>query len=59
MAIDFFSFDAPRLLGESATHPIEPLAARPGVLLRLAGMSLQRCRAYPVTPPAAHSGASN
>ncbi|MBA3057718.1 MAG: hypothetical protein KJ614_17305 [Gammaproteobacteria bacterium] len=59
MNIDFSSFDAVHLLGESATHPIELLATRPGVLLRLAGMSLQRCRAYPATPPAAHSGASN
>jgi len=59
MNIDYFSFDTVHLLGDSATHPIEPLATRPGSLLRLAGMSLQRCRAYPDTPPAAHSGASN
>lgn len=43
----------------SATPPIEPLTTRPGVLLRLAGTCLLRCRAYPDTPPAAHSGTSN
>ncbi len=46
-------------LGESATHPIELLAARLGVLFLLAGSSLQRRHAYPDTPPVAHSGAFN
>ena len=59
MSIDFFSFAPLHYWDESATHPIEPLATRPGLLLRLAGISLQRCRGYPVTPPATHSGASN
>jgi len=59
MSINFFSFEADHHGGESATRPIEPLATHPGWLLRLAGSSLQRCRAYPATPPAAHSDASN
>nr|MDP2190568.1 hypothetical protein [Rhodoferax sp.] len=59
MNINFFSFNTVHHLGESATRPIEPLATRPGSLLRLAGSSLLRCRAYPATPPAAHSGESN
>jgi len=40
-------------------HPIEPLAAYLGSLLLLAGSSLRHHRAYPDTPPATHSGASN
>jgi len=59
MSIDFFSFVAIHYSGESVTHPIEPLATRLGSLLRLAGSSLQRCRAYPAKLLAAHSGASN
>ncbi|HEX5285344.1 MAG TPA: hypothetical protein VFW43_00285 [Polaromonas sp.] len=59
MDIDIFSFDAVHRLSESATHSIEPLAPRPGALLLLAGSSLRRRRAYPDTPPAPHSGASN
>jgi len=59
MNIEYFDFDKVHHLGESATRPIEPLATRPGVLLRLAGSSLRRCRAYPDSPPAAHSGVSN
>jgi len=59
MSIDFFSLTAVHHWGESATHPIEPPATRPGALLRLAGSSLQRCRAYPATPPVTHSGTSN
>ena len=46
-------------MAENATFPIEPLAARLGALLLLAGSSLLRRLAYPDTPPAAHSGASN
>jgi len=47
------------LVGEIATHPIAPLATRPGALLLLAGCIPQRRRVYPATPPAAHSGAFN
>ncbi len=46
-------------LGDSATHPIEPLAERLGSLLLLEGKSLQRRLAYPDALPAPHSGASN
>ena len=46
-------------MGESATHPIELLATRLGVLFLLAGSSLRRRLAYPDAPPAAHSGAFN
>jgi hypothetical protein len=53
---DFYGFHP---LGESATHPIEPLTTRLGSLLLLAGSSLQRRRAYPDAPPVAHSVASN
>jgi len=59
MNINFSGFDTVHRMGGNATRPIEPLATRPGALLRLAGISLQRCRAYPATPPAAHSGVSN
>jgi hypothetical protein len=45
--------------GESATHPIELLATRLGVLFLLAGSSLQRHHAYPDAPPVAHSGTFN
>jgi hypothetical protein len=47
------------ILGESATHPIELLATRLGVLLLLEGSSLLRRRAYQNAPPAAHFGAFN
>jgi hypothetical protein len=40
MNVDIFYFDGFHLLGESATHPIELLATRLGVLLLLAGSSL-------------------
>jgi len=59
MFIDFLSVDQPQLLGDSAMHPIEPLATRPGVLRLLAGRSLLRRPAYPDTQPVAHSGTSN
>ena len=39
MSIYFFSFDVAHPLGDSATHPIEPLATRLGALLLLAGRS--------------------
>ncbi|NCN71994.1 MAG: hypothetical protein GW907_12810 [Betaproteobacteria bacterium] len=59
MNINFFGVDQLHLMGDGATHPIEQLATRLGALLLLAGSSLPRRRAYPDTPPAAHSGASN
>jgi len=59
MKIDICDFDEIHPLGESATHPIELLATRLGVLLLLAGSSLRRRRAYPDAPPVAHSGAFN
>ena len=59
MNIDICYFDGVHLFGESATHPIELLATRLGVLLLLEGSSIQRRRAYPDAPPAAHSGAFN
>jgi len=51
MEIEDFSFDL--------DHPMESLATRLGALLLLVGRSPLRRRAYPDTPPAAHSGASN
>ena len=59
MKIDICYFVGVHLLGERATHPIELLAARLGVLLLLEGSSIPRRRAYPDAPPAAHSGAFN
>ncbi|MCF8210202.1 MAG: hypothetical protein K9K38_12515 [Rhodoferax sp.] len=59
MNTHYFGFEEHHLSGDSATHPIEPQATRLGSLLLLAGRSLQRRRAYPDAPPAAHSGASN
>jgi len=59
MHIDFVSVAHCQRLGDSATHPIAPLAARQGALLLLAGRSLPRRRAYPDTLPAAHSGVFN
>ena len=63
MNIDSCGHDRVHLLGESATHPIEPrcgtLAGLQAVLLLLAGMSPQRRRALPAHCIAAHSGASN
>jgi hypothetical protein len=59
--MDAYTFAPSSLTGMSAiaTYPIELLTTRPGLLLRLAGACLRRCRAYPDTPPAAHSGTSN
>ncbi|HEY8906775.1 MAG TPA: hypothetical protein VIM63_12125 [Rhodoferax sp.] len=59
MNSDFFRVDLHHLLGDNATHPIEPLTTHLGALLLLAGRSLPRRHAYPDTPPAAHPGASN
>ncbi len=59
MNTNFLSHDRIHLLGDSATHPIEPPQPRLGLLLRLAGSSLLRCRAYPDAPATAHSGTSN
>jgi hypothetical protein len=47
------------LLGDSATHPIEPRCDTLAALLLLAGMSPQRRRALPARRIAAHSGAFN
>jgi len=55
----FRGHDRIPVLGVSATNPIEPLRPRLAALLRLAGSSLLRCRAYPDAPATAHSGASN
>ncbi len=44
MSIYFFSFDEVHPLGDSATHPIEPLATRLGRKLLLAGRIPQRRR---------------
>ncbi len=43
MDIEIRSHDHSHLLGESATHPIEPRCGTLAALLRLAGMSPQRC----------------
>jgi len=57
MNVNIYYFDGVHPFGESATHPIELLATRLGVLLLLEGRSLRRRRA--AAPPAAHSGAFN
>ncbi len=59
MDTEISSHHHPHLLGESATHPIEPRCGTLAALLRLAGMSPQRCRALPAHRITAHSGASN
>ena len=59
MNVYIYYFDGVHPLGESATHPIELLATRLGMLLLLEGRSIPRRRAYPDAPPAAHSGAFN
>ena len=59
MKPDFCGHDRVHLLGESATHPIEPRCGTLAALLLLAGMSPQRRRALPSHCIAAHSGASN
>ncbi len=59
MTTDFSVHDMLHLLGDSATHPIEPCCGALAALLLLAGMSPQRRRALPAHRIAAHSGASN
>ena len=59
MNIDFSSHDHFHLLGESATHPIEPRCGTLAALLLLAGRSPQRRCALPAHRIAAHSDASN
>jgi hypothetical protein len=46
-------------MGERATHLLARPVGRPALALRLAGMSLPRCRFAPATRPNAPSGASN
>ena len=54
MNIDFFVHESVHLLGDSATRPTEPLnmssSGALAALLRLAGSSPLRCRAYPAHP---------
>ena len=55
MNIEFFAHDHVHLLGDSARHPTEqPLnmssSGALGALLRFAGSSQPRCRAFPVPP---------
>jgi len=59
MEIEDFSFHHHHPMGDSATHPMEPLTTRLAALLLLVDRSPLRRRAYPDTSPAAHSGASN
>lgn len=59
MTIEISSHSRVHLLGENATHPIELRYGTLAALLRLAGMSPQRCRALPSPRITAHSGASN
>jgi hypothetical protein len=59
MNIKNFSHDSPRLLGESATHPIEPPWGALAALVLVAGRCLLPRRALPAHPMAAHSGAFN
>ena len=47
------------LIGESATHPLPRPVGRLALSLRLAGISLPRCRFAPATRPNAPAGASN
>jgi len=46
-------------MGERATHPLARPVGRLVLSLRLAGISLPRCRFAPATRPNAPSGASN
>ena len=50
MYIDFFAHEGVHLLGEIATRPTEPPWGALGALLRLAGSSPLRCRAFPAHP---------
>ena len=56
MNIEFFVHERIHLLGDSATRPTDPSWGALGALLRLAGSSPPRCRAFPMT---AHSDVSN
>jgi hypothetical protein len=59
MRIEFSRHEAVHMLGESATHPIEPPRGALGALLLLAGGGPLRHRAFPAHPTTTHSGASN
>ena len=52
----FWAHDHLHLLGDSATHPIEPRWRTLAVLRLLAGMSPQRRRALPARPNTAQHG---
>ena len=61
MNIDSCGHDRVHLLGESATHPIEPRCGTLVALLLLAGMSPQRrrpCRPRRARTPASSPGAN-
>ncbi len=59
MDIEFFGFEVPHRLGESATHSSGCLANPLAALLLLAGISLLRRHALPSGLPDTHSSASN
>ena len=59
MNIKTWSHNRHHILGEIATHPIEPRCVTLAALLLLAGMSPQRRPALPAHRIAARSGASN
>jgi len=59
MNAEFPSHDNLHLVGDTATHPIEPRYGTLAALLLLAGTSPQRRRALPAHRIAARSGASN
>jgi len=60
MNIDFFGFDNPRLLGESATHPPAPRSTRHAALQILAiPPGIAAVCALPGTPITALANASN
>jgi len=59
VSVEFFRHENVHLLGESATHPIEPPWGALGALLLLAGSSPLRRLAFPAHPMTAHSGPSN
>ena len=59
MNTGIFGREATHLLGENATHPIEPPWRAQAALLLLVGMSPLRRRALPAHPMTAHSGVSN
>ncbi len=59
MNTDFCTHDHLHLLGDSATHPIEPRCGALAALLLVAGKGPLPRRALPAPRIAAHSGASN